>query len=165
MGSGGMRSLPLRRASYWRILLWDVFAAVLALDNERPDCEPWIMTGDLIRASVLTLVAAIISANAAAAGSAFDGTWSVTAVTQQGGCDSTYNFSVQIAAGLITLPGFAGLSGHVADSGAVQASVSTSGTQVTALGNLARSAGRGQWSSHSHDGTCSGYWTARAAAR
>jgi hypothetical protein len=57
----------------------------------------------------------------------------VTAVTQQGGCDATYNFSILIAAGLITLPGFAGLSGHVADGGAVQASVSSSGTQVTAL--------------------------------
>ena len=59
----------------------------------------------------------------------------------------------------------AGLSGHVADSGAVQASVSTSGTQVTAFGNLAGSAGRGQWNTRSNDGTCAGYWTARAAAR
>jgi hypothetical protein len=82
-------------------------------------------------------------------------------VTQQGGCDPTYNFSVQIAAGLITLPGFAGLSGHVAESGAVQASVSTSGTQVTALGNLASSGGRGHWNSRSNDGTCAGYWTAQ----
>jgi hypothetical protein len=123
------------------------------------------MTRVLVRASVLALVATATSANATAAGFAFDGTWSVTAVTQQGGCDPTYNFSVQIAAGLITLPGFAGLSGHVADSGAVQASVSTSGTQVTAFGNLAGSAGRGEWNSRSNDGTCAGYWTARAAAR
>jgi hypothetical protein len=123
------------------------------------------MTGDLVRASVLALVATATSADAKAAGPAFDGTWSVTAVTQQGGCDPTYNFSVQIAAGLITLPGFAGLSGHVTDSGAVQASVSTSGTQVTAFGNLAGSTGRGRWNSRSNDGTCAGYWTARAAAR
>jgi hypothetical protein len=116
----------------------------------------------LVRASVLALVAA---ANAAVTGSAFDGAWTVIAVTQQGGCDPTYNFSVQIAAGLITLPGFAGLSGHVAKSGAVQASVSTSGTQVTASGNLASSAGRGHWNSRSNEGTCAGYWTARAAAR
>jgi hypothetical protein len=86
------------------------------------------MTGN-VRAIVLALVAVATSANAAGAGSAFDGTWSVTAVTQEGGCDTTYNSSVQIAAGLITLPGFAGLSSHVADSGAVQASVSTSGTR------------------------------------
>jgi hypothetical protein len=97
---------------------------------------PLIMSWDLVRANVLALIAAATSANATVAGSAFDGTWSVTAVTQQGVCDPTYNFSVQIAAGLITLPGFAGLSGHVADSGAVQASVSTSGTQVTAAGKL-----------------------------
>jgi hypothetical protein len=122
------------------------------------------MSWDLVRASVLALVAAATSTNAAA-GSAFDGTWSVTAVTQQGGCDPTYNFSVQIVAGLITLPGFAGLSGHVAGSGAVEASVSTSGTQVTAVGNFAGSAGRGHWNSHSNDGTCAGYWTARAAGR
>ncbi len=123
------------------------------------------MTEDFVRTSVLALVAAITSANAAATGSAFDGKWSVAAVTQQGGCDPTYDFSVQIAAGVITLPGFAGLSGHVADGGAVQASVSTSGTQVTAFGNLARSTGRGQWNSRSNDGTCAGYWTARAAPR
>ena len=123
------------------------------------------MTGVLLRATVLALVATATSTNATAAGFAFDGAWSVTAVTQQGGCDPAYNFSVQIAAGLITLPGFAGLSGHVADSGAVQASVSTSGTQVTAFGNLAGSAGRGEWNSRSNDGTCAGYWTARAAAR
>jgi hypothetical protein len=123
------------------------------------------MTGDFVRASVLALVAVTTSVNVAAAGSAFDGTWSVTAVTQQGGCDPTYNFSVQIAAGLITLPQFSGLRGHVADNGAVQVSVANSGTQVTALGKLAKSAGRGQWHSRSNDGTCAGYWTARAAAR
>jgi hypothetical protein len=122
------------------------------------------MTGDFLRASVLTLVAVAASVNGAAAGSAFDGKWSVTAVTQQGGCDPTYNFTVQIAAGLITLPEFAGFSGHVEDSGSVQASVSTSANQVTASGNLARPAGHGQWHSRSKDGTCAGYWTARAAA-
>jgi hypothetical protein len=122
------------------------------------------MTWDFVRASGLALVAASCI-NSAAAGSPFDGTWSVTAVTQQGGCDPTYNFSVQIAGGLITLPGFAGFSGRVAEGGAVAASVSTSGTQVTALGKLARPAGRGQWNSRSKDGTCGGYWTARAPSR
>ena len=123
------------------------------------------MASELLRASVLALVATATFANTATAGSGFDGMWSVTAVTQQGGCDPTYNFSVQISAGLITLPEFSGLSGHVADDGAVQASVSTSGTHVTAFGSLARSAGRGQWNSRSNDGTCAGYWTARAATR
>jgi hypothetical protein len=120
------------------------------------------MTGDLVRASVLALVVAAISANVATAGSAFDGAWSVTAVTRQGGCDPTYDFSIQIAAGVITLPEFAGFSGHVADGGAVHASVSTSGTHVTASGKLAGSAGSGQWNSRSKDGTCGGSWTARA---
>jgi hypothetical protein len=118
------------------------------------------MTGDLVRASVLALVAVATSANA---GSTFDGTWSVTAVTRQGGCDPTYNFSIKIAAGLITLPGYAGFSGHVADGGAVHASASASGTHVTASGSLA--AGHGQWNSRSKDGTCAGYWTAHSAAR
>jgi hypothetical protein len=124
-----------------------------------------IMTGDFVRAGVLALVAAATSINAATAGSAFDGKWSVTAVTRQGGCDPTYNFSIQIVAGLITLPGFAGLTGQVADSGAVHASVSSSGTHVAASGNMARSEGRGQWNSRSKDGTCAGYWTARSATR
>ena len=121
---------------------------------------PLITTGDFVRTSVLALVAVATSANA---GSAFDGTWSVTAVTRQGGCDPTYNFSIKIAAGIITLPGYAGFSGHVADGGAVHASASSSGTHVSASGNLA--AGRGQWNSRSKDGTCAGYWTAHSAAR
>jgi hypothetical protein len=124
-----------------------------------------IMTRDFVRTSVLALVAAASSANAAVAGSAFDGTWSVIAVTQQGGCDPTYNFSIQIAAGLITIPQFSGLSGRVADTGAVQVSISNSGTQVTASGKLAVSAGRGQWNSRSNDGTCAGAWSARATGR
>jgi hypothetical protein len=123
------------------------------------------MTGDFVRASVLALVAAATSANTAAAGSAFDGTWKITAVTRQGGCDPTYNFSIHIAGGIITLPGYAGLSGHVGDGGAVHASVSTSGSHVTASGNLAGSAGHGQWNSRANGGTCAGYWTARAATR
>lgn len=121
------------------------------------------MNGDFVRASVLALVAAATSANPATADSAFDGTWSVIAVTRQGGCDPTYNFSIKIAAGVITLPGYAAFSGHVADGGVVHASVSTSGTHVTASGNLAK--GRGQWNSRSKDGTCAGYWTARSATR
>jgi hypothetical protein len=121
------------------------------------------MIGDFVRAGVLAMVAVATSANAATAGSAFDGTWSVTAVTRQGGCDATYNFSINIAAGLITLPGYTGFSGHVADGGAVHASASASGTHVTASGNLAQ--GRGQWNSRSKDGTCAGYWTAHSAAR
>jgi hypothetical protein len=121
------------------------------------------MTGDLVRASVLALLAAATSADAAAAGSAFDGTWSVLAVTQQGGCDPTYNFSVKIAAGSITIPQFSGLSGRVADDGKVAVSVSNAGSEVTASGKMASAAGRGQWNSRSKDGTCAGYWTARAA--
>jgi hypothetical protein len=123
------------------------------------------MTGGFVRASVLAFIAAAATANMAAADSAFDGTWNVTAVTQQGGCDPTYDFSVKIAAGLITLPGFAGLSGHVADGGAVQVSVTASGTQATASGKLAGSMGSGQWSSRSNDGTCAGIWTARRDRR
>jgi hypothetical protein len=123
------------------------------------------MTGDFVRASVLAVLAAATSATAAAAGSAFDGTWSVIAVTQQGGCDPTYNFSVQIAAGSITLPQFSGLSGRVADDGNVAVSISNSGTEVRASGKMASSAGRGQWNSRSNDGTCAGYWNARASAR
>jgi hypothetical protein len=118
------------------------------------------MTGGIVRAGVLAFVAAT-TANVAAADSAFDGTWDVIAVTQQGGCDPTYNFSVKIAAGLITIPEFSGLSGHVADDGAVQVSVTASGTQATASGKLAGSSGRGPWNSRSKDGTCAGVWTAR----
>ena len=73
------------------------------------------------------------------------------------------HFSIKIAAGLITLPGYAGFSGHVEDGGSVRASAAASGTHVTASGNLA--AGRGQWNSRSKDGTCAGYWTAHSAAR
>jgi hypothetical protein len=118
------------------------------------------MTGTIVRTVVLALATAASTANMATAGSAFDGAWSVSAVTQHGGCDATYNFSVEIAGGVITLPELAGFSGHVSSGGTVAASVSTSGTRVTASGKLDGLNGRGQWDSRSNDDTCRGYWTA-----
>ena len=56
------------------------------------------MIGKIARASILAVVISAATAGVAAAGSAYDGRWSLSIVTQRGGCDA-YNFPVQIANG------------------------------------------------------------------
>jgi hypothetical protein len=62
-------------------------------------------------------------ASVAQARSAYNGSWDLLFVTQRGGCDPTYNFSVNIADGVVTHPNLVKFRGHVARSGAVRASV------------------------------------------
>jgi hypothetical protein len=59
----------------------------------------------------------------ALAASRFDGTWNLTFVTQRGACDPTYNFTVDVLNGNVTHPNILTFRGHVAQSGAVRASV------------------------------------------
>ena len=43
-------------------------------------------------------------ANTAHARSAYDGSWDLAFVTQQGACDPTYNFTVNVSNGVVTHP-------------------------------------------------------------
>ena len=100
-------------------------------------------------------------ASAAQARSAYDGSWDLIFVTQRGACDATYNFSVNIANGIVTHPNLVRFRGYVARSGAVRASVTVQDKFASGSGRLSSNSGRGTWSGYSGSSRCSGYWTAQ----
>ena len=71
----------------------------------------------------LLLFAFCAPASPAFAASPFDGSWNLLFVTQYGACDPTYNFTVGIRDGILFHPNLRRLTGRVAPSGAVHASV------------------------------------------
>jgi hypothetical protein len=97
----------------------------------------------------------------AQARSAYDGSWDLTFVTQRGSCDPTYNFTVNIADGVVTHPNLVRFRGNVARSGAVRASVTVQDKFASGTGRLTSTSGRGSWSGYSGSSRCSGYWTGR----
>ena len=97
----------------------------------------------------------------AQARSAYDGSWDLLFVTQRGGCDPTYNFSVNITDGVVTHPNLVRFRGHVAGSGTVHASVTVPDKYASGSGRLSRNSGRGTWSGYSGGTRRSGYWTAQ----
>ena len=108
-----------------------------------------------------TLVGCLVLTSAAGARSPYDGSWDLVFVTQRGGCDSTYNFSVNITDGVVTHPNLVRFRGYVARSGAVRASVTVQDRFASGSGRLAGNSGRGAWSGYSGQARCSGYWTAQ----
>jgi len=98
---------------------------------------------------------------AAQARSAYDGSWELLFVTQKGACDAAYNFTVNIADGIVTHPNLVKFRGVVARSGAVRASVTVQDKYASGSGRLSGTSGRGTWTGHSGNARCSGYWTAQ----
>jgi len=110
----------------------------------------------------LTAVLSVVALTSAAqARSAYDGSWNLVFVTKRGACDASYNFSVNIANGVVTHPNLVRFRGYVARSGAVRASVTVQDKYASGSGRLARNSGRGTWSGHSGAARCAGYWTAQ----
>jgi hypothetical protein len=99
--------------------------------------------------------------NTVHARSAYDGSWALAFVTQQGGCDPSYNFTVNISNGVVTEPNLVKLRGYVAKSGAVRASVTVQDKYASGSGRLSSNSGRGTWSGYAGNARCSGYWTAQ----
>src|SRR5246500_2947838 len=114
---------------------------------------------------LLSLAAAAVSVlgltSVAGGRSAFDGSWDLVFVTQRGGCDPTYNFTVNINDGVVTHPNLVRFRGYVARSGVVRASVTVQDKYASGSGRLASNSGRGTWSGYSGSARCSGYWTAQ----
>jgi len=100
-------------------------------------------------------------ASAAQSRSAYDGSWDLVFVTQQGACDPAYNFTVNISNGFVTHPNLVKFKGYVAKSGAVRASVTVQGKYASGSGRLSNASGRGTWSGYAGNARCSGYWTAQ----
>jgi hypothetical protein len=118
------------------------------------------MIGNIARASLLALFLAS-APGIAQAGSAYDGSWSLTINTQRGTCDPSYYFQVQIANGIVSHANLVKLRGRVARSGFVRVSVSAGGKTAAGAGKLTHTSGGGRWTGRSGSDHCSGTWSAQ----
>jgi hypothetical protein len=106
-------------------------------------------------------IAFALAVPAAAASRAYDGSWSLSIVTDRGGCDRTYDFGVQIFNGIVSHPNLVRLSGRVSAKGAVNVTVSVGDKHAAGSGRLSRTSGAGRWSGYAGSSRCSGHWTAQ----
>jgi len=114
-----------------------------------------------LRAIGLAAVAGLLAlASPAHASATYDGSWDLVFVTKRGACDSSYNFTVNIANGIVTHPNLVRFKGFVAKSGAVRASVTVTDKYASGSGRLSGVSGRGTWSGHAGQARCAGVWTA-----
>ena len=75
------------------------------------------MIGKFARACVLAFI--VTAPAGASAGTAYDGAWSLSIVTERGTCDR-YNFPVRIANGQVSFPGLVKAHGRVSRKGSVR---------------------------------------------
>jgi hypothetical protein len=96
-----------------------------------------------------------------AAGTQFDGPWSVVVRTSTGPCDASSRFSGQIVNGEIFYAyGSLEVTGHVDASGATSVHVTYGTAHGEAHGRLTPTQGSGTWSGSGPDGRCTGTWDA-----
>jgi hypothetical protein len=139
------------------------------------------MIGRIAGASILALIVTAAAAPVAAAARAhttrahvgkshvtsayatraYDGSWSLSIITDRGGCDRSYDFAVQIANGIVSHPNLVRLRGRVVGNGAVRVSVSVGDKHASGAGRLSRSSGSGRWSGYAGGSRCSGHWRAQ----
>ena len=115
----------------------------------------------MARACVLAFAISAATFDTAAARPPYDGSWSLTFVTQRGACDRTYHFGVQITNGIVSHPNLVRFRGWVAPGGKVRASVTAGSKHASGAGRLNRTSGRGYWAGYSGSDRCSGYWIAK----
>ena len=114
--------------------------------------------------AAVALVAAYAPAPAvAAAGTNFDGSWSVLIMTSSGPCDRSYRFGLSIRNGDILYNGSApvNLNGRVSGNGSLRVRVSAGAQSADGAGRLSRDQGGGQWRGTGSSGSCAGSWTAQ----
>jgi hypothetical protein len=91
----------------------------------------------------------------------FDGTWSVEVVTEQGGCDRAYRYSVIIENGRARYGGQEAfnVTGQVRPNGAISGGIARGQDRADVTGRLVGSTGSGTWKT-SGGRSCSGNWNA-----
>ncbi len=117
----------------------------------------------IARIGILAFAMSTVAADRAAATTAYDGWWSLTFLTQRGGCDPSYHFNVQVRNGIVSHPNLVKFRGRVARGGAVRASVTVHDKHASGTGRMSRNAGHGRWSGYSGKARCSGNWIAQRA--
>ena len=119
-----------------------------------------LMFSRVARASQLALAITAVCAGIADAGTNYDGSWSLSIVTDRGACDASYSFQVQIESGIVSHPNLVKLKGRVSSKGSVRVSVTVGEKHASGAGRLSGSSGRGRWTGYSGRDRCSGHWTA-----
>ena len=120
------------------------------------------MIANFARAAILAFAITAATTGVAAAGTSYDGAWSLSIVTTRGACE-TYNFPVRIDNGHVTVPGLVKASGRVSPNGGVRVYVAAMGKSASGSGRLNGGSGNGRWSGRSGESRCSGSWTAQRA--
>jgi hypothetical protein len=112
-------------------------------------------------ATPLTAASAAPAVRAAPSVAQFDGTWSVSIVTDAGTCDRGYRYALRIADGRVYYdnPNF-DVSGQVNARGQVRVVVRAGSQEAVGYGRLSRDYGEGLWSGRSASSSCSGHWEA-----
>jgi hypothetical protein len=111
------------------------------------------------------LAAPMLAGSAAAAGTQFDGRWSVSVITNAGTCDRGYRYALHIDNGIISYDDpSVQVSGQVTSKGQVRVVLRAGAQQAVGTGRMSRDYGEGQWSGQSPTGQCSGDWQAEREA-
>jgi hypothetical protein len=105
---------------------------------------------------------AIVAGPAEAVAAVYDGEWTVLVTTEQGKCDRTYSYDVNVAQGRILYTSYTSvaLNGTVSPQGAVMVSIRHFDDVANGSGHLAARTGGGGWRGTGKDGACSGQWKA-----
>ena len=84
-------------------------------------------------------------------------------MTQNGNCDPSFRYGLQIADGQVLNGGSANVdvSGQVTPSGLVRVNVQAGGQWAAGSGRLDRARGSGVWQGQGSAGACSGTWVAQ----
>jgi hypothetical protein len=92
----------------------------------------------------------------------FDGRWSIEVITESGGCDKAYRYSILIEDGKARYGGREAftVAGQVQPNGAVTGSISHGQDRADVTGRLEGNLGVGTWKAASTSRTCAGRWNA-----
>ena len=91
----------------------------------------------------------------------YDGTWSVSIITDAGDCQGSFRYAVTIVDGrlLYNDPDF-DVFGEVDGHGAVIVRIKAGESEANGTGRLSGNYGDGEWSGRSSTMSCSGHWEA-----
>lgn len=120
----------------------------------------------MLQTAILALACAVIATPGFARSpvrNAFDGDWSVLIMTQNGPCDPSLRYGVQISNGEVLNNGGSpvAVQGRVTPRGMVRVNVSAGGQWASGAGRLDLKRGGGVWQGQGSAGACSGTWVAQ----
>jgi len=118
------------------------------------------MTMSVFRKAKLTglLLASLLLATTAAAGTMFDGQWSVQIASSSSACTNSASVSIGISNGQVASnTASVSASGRVAEAGIINVTLSSGIKRAVGFGRLSGTSGSGTWRA----ALCSGTWTAQ----